>query len=700
MHNINDPVFENAVFRFDDVARMDDSSGNMPLMLLMNLIGQKDLKMSMMSKRPALFIVLLFLSASVCSAAETPHLFFKQSDLPALRAKVQSGWLREAFAEMKKNAGLYMQIPTDPYPMSGPSNGRATAGRAVNERVNTLALIGMILNQQEYISKAIEICMAAVRQTGVNDFEQYNEHLAIGDALHAYAVAYDWLYAYMTDAQRSELYAEIMEFGEWTYNYSTNDGYYGRYDPVPLSCNHNVVSHGALGLAALATGTHPEWLRRAVFFVEGYLYYARDASGCNYEGIGYYGYGSLNAVTFSVAYSNAGHDDLIAAQPKNRLISEWILRFVQPWGSNVVALNDSPERMGISSGLMRLTAQNRDGVGLWTWLKMYGPNGDGTYGGPVDGYIGDGCTLPYIILFADPDLKPVSPEEAGLPLGKFFARGSGSFRSSWEDDAALATFTCGFDQHRGHNHRDENSFTLSAFGEYFVIDPGYTPNETRCHNSVLVNGTGQGYEKNQYDVCGKTVDTRDFGTAWYMKGDATDAYRNFLNLDHALRKFMFVKAPQPYIVVSDDITGKVPAEFTWLLHTKTDNVITLAPDSDGFYIRGPEADSAVCFVKFLNPSDGLSLSESDLAGETFERKGQTCRYDRFFKEIQAVYTGMNPKFTAVLVAAQSMDDLPEISCTRAGAMLTVTMRFKDGMEDRIEITLDDLNFVRTDAGAN
>jgi len=639
----------------------------------------------------------------VTAAAEPSHpcLFFDSGDISSIQQKVQTGWLREAFSKMKANADVYMTVPTTPYPMSGSSNGDATAGRAINERVNTLTLTGMILNDSSYINKAIDICMAAIHQTTVADFDGYNGHLAIGDALHAYTVAYDWLYNYMTTQQRAALHDEIAEFGVWLYNYSNTGEYYGQYQPTPLSCNHNAIVHGPLGLAALATASHPEWLSRAVSYIGGYFQYSTDATGYNYEGIGYFGYGTLGAIDFAVAYKRAGHADLIAAYPKNFLIPEWILRFMQPWGSGVVALNDSPERMGISSGMMQLISQNRDGVGLWTWLKMYGADGDGTYGGPVGGYIGDGCTIPYVILFADSSLQPTHPADVELPLGMFFDRGSGSFRSSWQDAAALATFTCGFDQHRGHNHRDENSFTFSAFGEYFVIDPGYLPSETRCHNTILVNGIGQGPETNEYDVCGKIADSRSFGSsAWYMRGDALDAFKKSIGLKTASRKFLFAKAPQPYIIISDDITKNSEADFTWLLHTKTNNVVTMGPKTGEFYIQGPEATSAVCFVKFLNPAQDISVAESNLAGQTFGSRGAPHSCKKFFKEVRACYHGVNPKFTAILIAAESIADLPEIQCRPGEAGLAVNVRFKNGTEDRIAVTDDDMNFVRTEAVKN
>ena len=622
-----------------------------------------------------------------------PRLFFSSSDISSIQQKVQSGWLQNAFAVMHTNADVYMDVSVDPYPISGASNGSATAGRAINERVNTLALTGMILNDSSYINKAIAICMAAIAQTDVDDFDAYNGHLAIGDALHAYAVAYDWLYNDMTVEQRTALYNEIMEFRDWIYEYSTSGEYYGRYEPTPLSCNHNSVIHGALGLAALATsGNNSDFLTRAALFIDGYFQYARDTTGYNYEGIGYYGYGSLGAVPFAVAYDRAGYLDLIDEEPKNYLIPEWLLRFTQPWGSSVVALNDSPERMGISSGMMQMISQNQDNVGLWAWQKMYGADGDGTYSGPVNGYIGDGCTIPYVILFADASLQSMSPVDAELPLGMFFARGSGSFRSSWEDDAALATFTCGFDQHRGHNHRDENSFTFSAFNEYFVIDPGYVPWETRSHNSILVNGVGQDREETEYDTYGEIIASTNFSSAWYMKGDATDAYRDFLDLDHAYREFLFVKAPQPYIIISDDITSGSTNEFSWLLHTKKENMIAMGAGE--FVIQGPETNSAVCYVKFLSSTQGLTVAESDLTGQTFIARGVTYNYSKYFKEVAANWTGVNPKFTAILVAAESLEDIPDIETTQTANGMTVNVEFPNGVADQIDIGDGDMDFNR------
>ncbi len=644
-------------------------------------------------KAICLYFGLVISLFSGASSASHPSLFFDSSEIDGLKQKVQSGWLKDTFDVMKVRADIYMSVSTSPYPMSGPGNGNATAGRAIAERVNALAMTGFVLDDTTYINKAIAIVMAAISQTNVQDFVGYNDHLAVGDALLAYTVAYDWLYNYMSPQQRTLLQNEMIEFGDWLYNYSLT-GYYGRLDPTPLSCNHQAIVHGSLGMAALVMGGYENWLSRAAQYIAAYFQYARDDTGYNYEGIAYYGYGSNYAVTFAAAYKKAGFNDLIAANPKNQMIPEYILRFIQPWGGRLVALNDSGERLGNSAGMMHLISKYQDAVGLWAWLKMYGDDGDGSFGSPAGNYIGDGSALPYIIVFADQTLEPVSPGQQQLPLGKFFARGTGSFRSSWNDDAALATFTCGFDQHRGHNHRDENSFTFSAFGEYFVIDPGYNPNQTRAHNTVLVEGQGQWYESDQYDVWGETVKTKDFGHAWYMKGQAADAYIDSLNVTNAERKFLFAKGKQPYIVVADDITTSGGfADFTWLLHTTKTYRVTVNAGANEFTIRPQTADSPICLVKFINPVSGLSISEINLSTTTFIRNDTTYYYKDFFKEVQANFYGMNPKFTAVIVSALSADQLPVITSSSETGNLVINVSFVDGIKDTITIS-EDMDFSR------
>ncbi|MDO8542236.1 MAG: hypothetical protein Q7S40_17490 [Opitutaceae bacterium] len=641
-------------------------------------------------------VVLALLAAAFAALAQAappshPFILFQPSELPAVRAKVQKGWIKAAFARMKGQADAFMDVPTNPYPLEGPAGGRATAGRVLNVRLNTLALTGYILEDARYLDKAVQILEAAVTQLGVDDFYKFNEHLAVADAAHAYAVAYDWLFPHLTPGQRQLVQNEVEQFGQWLYHDSNNGGGFGRYDPVPLSCNHNAVHHGALGLCALVLGDKPEWLSWAQKYTLGYYEYARDATGYNYEGIGYYGYGELGATTFSAAFKKAGGPDLLAKVEKNRYVSEYVLRQLQPWGGSVIALNDSPDRLHAASGLMYKAVATQDRVALWTWLKLLGAEGDKTYGMP-DPYLGGGCSGPYTILFADPNLQPLSPQDAKLPLGMFFARGTGTFRSSWNDDAAMAVFTCGFDQHRGHNHKDENSFAFSAFGESFAIDPPGQLWETRSHNAILIDSTGQGRQIGGYDNFGVMLDQKELPHGWYMKGDARDVYRHATELEKASRQFLFIPAETPYIVLADDIQkAHGDGEYSWLLHTELAHEIRFdAPQR--FTIVG--RSGAACRVQLLHPTEGLAIAEVDQTGQNIKIRGREYRYSRHSRLLATKWTGRNPRFVAILAAAPQAAALPEVTQAVDADTVTLTIVMPHGVTDTVTVTRDRLTHSR------
>jgi len=643
----------------------------------------------------AVFVLVL---AWVVQAAEPAHpsLLFEANDIPRLREQVKTGWMKQAFEVMAGRAKGFLDVPTDPYPMYGRrSNGAATAGRALNNRVSTLALTGMLTEDPRYCQHAVNMVLAAARQADVSDFDKWNEHLAIGDAAHAYAMAYDWLWPYMTADERSLLRAEIRSFGQWLYDYSMKGRGYGNFRPTPLSCNHNAVHHGGLGLCSLVLGEHPEWQERAAKFVRGYLEHARDKTGYNYEGIGYYAYGSWGAIPFGVARQRAGKGDIFQGVENLPLVPRYILRQILPGGREVVSMNDSPSRLGSSGGLMYLLARYQDRVGLWGWLRLYGTEGDGSFGIRPDGYLGDAASIPYTLLFADPSLTPLSPTEAKLPLHAFFAGGRGSFRSGWGDLDALATFTSGFDQHRGHNHRDENSFTFFARGERFAIDPGYDPRETRCHNTVLVNGLGQASDKGEYDVYGKTVRTHDFGTAWGMTGDATAAFPKAAHVAKARRQFLFVNAATPYLVIADELattTGQ-EAEYTWLLHPARTSTIRLGKEPNTALIEGAKR-KAVCMVRFISPHERLQIAETDLTGKTFERRGRSLPYARFFREVRAVHRAKRGRFIAILTVADAAKDLPPVRWQGGPDDMSIQVDSSPQHTDHIHITPQTIQFAR------
>jgi len=74
-----------------------------------------------------------------------PSLLFDAGDIARLQQGIEAGWMKQAFDVMAGRAKRFLDVSTDPYPLHARgTNGPATAGRALNNRVSTLAMTGML----------------------------------------------------------------------------------------------------------------------------------------------------------------------------------------------------------------------------------------------------------------------------------------------------------------------------------------------------------------------------------------------------------------------------------------------------------------------------------------------------------------------------------------------------------------------------
>ena len=155
-----------------------------------------------------------------------------------------------------------------------------------------------------------------------------------------------------------------------------------------------------------------------------------------------------------------------------------------------------------------------------------------------------------------------------------------------------------------HQHADQNSFIINAYGDKLAVDGGYydstdTPHfafystATVAHNTILVNGQGQAIHSRAAD--GKItgfLDTPDFG---YVAGDASaqPVYGSLLSKFD--RRIVFVKPD--YVVVYDSLAAPRPATFQFLLHAQQEKG-RISVDGAKFGITRPRAE---LYGKFLLP---------------------------------------------------------------------------------------------------
>jgi hypothetical protein len=167
--------------------------------------------------------------------------------------------------------------------------------------------------------------------------------------------------------------------------------------------------------------------------------------------------------------------------------AEWALAIRLPWGSRP-PLGDA--YFSAFNGSALLTAFGGAAYFGWDWRQ----NRDQ----PLATTRGSFLTPHHLIFYDD----NIADSETPQWTTRFMPdAGNAVFRSDWSHDAiwGLLVAEHGAARKTIHDHVDGTSFSLAAYGEYLLIDPGYykpdqTKNAKTCnsdaHNILLVDGRG------------------------------------------------------------------------------------------------------------------------------------------------------------------------------------------------------------------
>ena len=637
-------------------------------------------------------LAIAFAATSGDVSGEHPRLLFTLDDVEDLQAKVRDGWIAEAYQVLKSEADQMLAA-------SGNNISESAAlGRRINRRINYLMLAGYIEGDEAYSRKAVDFMLHyAEKYEPAHYFNNVNNFLGIGDVTHAFALGYDTLYPFMNRGERTYMRDRLEAFGSELY--ARSQQMYPQPSSFRDSSNWNPVGHGALGLAALVLGDRDEWLEKAVRQNRAYLLESTDADGWKGEGRGYFGYGGWGCLPFAAALKNAGGPDLVDELPKNATLTvDFFIRQMTPWGQGPID--------GIT---MHLISKYQDRVGLWGWLSVLGSDGNGTFGQ------GTSDPLPYTLIWADPELEPLHPAEADLPLDKFFESDRAIFRDGWEALDSMAMMTGGYTAHSGHHMRNHNSFVFTALGERFVVHPPDAQVRMEVlHNLVMVDEPRTTRSAGEYT----SVASFDQDALWttddaaYIKSDASssnvyfeDASGDNMKVEAAERQLLYVRQPdgvaQPYLLIVDDLRkspGAAPSQFSWLLQTALNNQIEIDVRSSSARIVGGRR-GAVLHVDFLYPA-GVQVGEYDLSGMP-DIKGRVNDMSSLQQTMAGQVEGTEVRFVTLLMATESDQEKPEVKHTGDGFDGQVTIRFADGTVDTVVLSGDDgdLSFVRSHQSA-
>ena len=182
----------------------------------------------------------------------------------------------------------------------------------------------------------------------------------------------------------------------------------------------------------------------------------------------------------------------------------------------------------------------------------------------------------------------------------FSERGSAVMRSGWRPEDTVISVRAG--AWFNHEHHDQGSFLVAAFGEQLVAEAGgssyYTDphypdffTQAPAHNTILVDNDA--FSQEDYD-----------GRYWaafhdfprfvrhafspgidYLTADLTPAYRDTGGIRNVQRDYLFIKPAT--LIIRDDIQADMPHLYSWFVHPPSGAHTDIA--SAAALIRGKDA---------------------------------------------------------------------------------------------------------------
>ena len=589
-----------------------------------------------------------------------PYMLYTDADVAKLREKIKFGLSEKAFATMKESADRYLT-----YTLTTPQES-PTAGRQAQNYIMHLCVTGMLTGEEKYIQKAISFVMHSVDCIKIDAYD-WGWGLMVGDYTHAIALGYDCLYQFFAEEQRIPIRAKLEELGEWIYSHAPHAPWGDNVDRR-LAWNWSVVTAGALGLAALALGNKPEWLELSLYRAMGYLRCAVDDTGAGMEGLHYVGYGLNSVVPLDFAVYNLSGNEMMDEFEGIKNLPYWSMYMTLPFGGAQAAVGQGSEIQNYSTTYYIINRYKQSDA-LWGWEHA---SGIAERGGFESEYERIGWSLPAIVLFEDQSLIPKKPTTENNPLVKKFEKGIVIARDSWEKDASMVTFTCGYGWAGCWNHPDDNSFTFYAKGESFVIDLGPGPIGkvvSSDHNIVLVDGVGMGY------VGGATVRVGILeenaileNGAVYLRGNNSTSYQDSGVLKHSVRHLIYGGGETPFVLIYDyAISDGNHHIYSTNFYTSCHNTVTISDDGGYGMIQGAESGENCYMIPYSSGGVVLSLEIANHGG-----KGIVTVSESVVHKQATLFITSNPDGSKPDVSFAEEGELLQVSITRVKERQRVT----------------------------
>ncbi|NUQ64232.1 MAG: DUF4962 domain-containing protein [Pirellulales bacterium] len=454
--------------------------------------------------------------------------------------------------------------------------GKITGG--TGRRLQTIAQYAMLTGDPQVVEWTKQLALEACKWDPEGGSAMSRGDIGAHHLLRGLNWCYDACRDHMTEAERETLRKIIIQ---------RTGQFWRRLNPFTHGEANNHAWLQALGVAEaglVLAGEHPQAVQWAEYVRELYLgrfLCCLGYQGDNNEGISYWGYGLGFIIDYADMMKAICGIDLYG-HPWLSQTARFPMYCAPPGGWAVSFADTGMPNHGVrgpaqTAQVGALAVRTRDPCALW-------------YSGarePVDG------------------LEPRPPLD--LPQSIHYRHiGVAIFNTSLEDGAENVAVAMHSGRYQaGHQHPDQNSFVIHAYGEKLAIDGGYydwygSPHfkaysmQTLAHNTLLVDGQGQAACTEGAD--GRVTAFMDSPGYGYVGGDASDPEIYGGRLQRFDRKLLFIKPG--FVLVHDVVEAVRPAKLDWLLHA-------IVPIQTDLQRKSFDAvcERAALHGRFLSPED-------------------------------------------------------------------------------------------------
>lgn len=597
-------------------------------------------------------------------------MIFKLNKQEILEKIEKQQWMQNVYENMLHIADEFM-LMEEPFRIPEETQNRVAA-LTYNSRISILITAGKLTGKQTYIQKAIDYLLYVAKHVDL-ETKWFHKHLTVADATMGMVICYDLLEDDLTQDQKEIVLSKMNLFATYLYECNTT---WGLPHKGVQGCNHNTNHFSALGMAALVLKKE-DWLEKAIGRVEKYLIGCADDTGYIPEGISYNCYGMTNSIIFSEYLKIVTGKDLIANMPSLEHMTQQLIEHSLPRVYRYLALSDNFGQVGNSLAPVYLASRLKDETALYLWYESEAKQG--SYGSSSDMDFSTGPVFPFILAWADENLKMTSPGTANRPLSHKFTCGRAMARTAWDDEFATAiSVTCGYDFHRGHNQPDQGSFTIYSEGEDFIIDPGRAARLDRCHSGLFVNGYGQHMGISH----GEMLAFEDNGQSVHIVADITESINWESLVGFARRNFLFVRYPIPMLIIRDDIQTEndMVNDNKALFITRYENEVQTY---ENYIDIIGEHHQNKCRIQVVYP-EKVTTSKIDEITEVIHVEKDQPRKGSY-KECSIQTHARNPYFTTVITFAKNGCEFPNISSTGTWDNLDIVV---ENDKDKVEVKVE------------